>query len=102
MNPHNWKKLVFDAEPYTPERMVWNAWDEWADGSCVGYPTLWNFSNGRYSPDGEGQKILWRWVKGVIWYRITDFKEGDRKDYFLHSDWSEWVFWSIKDQIRRG
>ena len=89
-NNEEWKKLDLDAESYTAERMVWHGFKEWANGSCVGYPTLWGFSNGRYSPNGEGQKILWKWSKKAVSYKITNFKQGDRKDYFLDSTWEEW------------
>tara|TARA_R100001082_G_C4330594_1_gene145422 strand:+ start:451 stop:774 length:324 start_codon:yes stop_codon:yes gene_type:complete len=94
---YHWKKLTFDCTSYTPERMIEIAFDEWANGSVL-YQTLWNFSNGRYSPDNEGQKIVWKSVwneneaKYVQWYKILSFEEGEQKDYFLYSDWEKIVW----------
>ena len=101
MNPNNWKKLVINAKSYTPERMVEIAFDDWSNGSVL-HQSLWNFSNGRYSPNGEGQKIDWRWVKGEVWYKIRPFKEGEQKDYFLNDTWTEWVYWTVEEQVKLG
>lgn len=85
-----WKKLEFDCTRYTPERIIEIAFDEWGNGSVL-YQTLWNFSNGRYSPNNEGQKIVWKavWNENEfdIWYKILPFEEGEQKDYFSCSDW---------------
>ena len=93
-NNSNWKKLAFDCTSYTPERMIEVAFDEWCDGS-VHYQTLWNFSNGRYSPKNEGQKFVWKLERNKnqneyeVWYKILPFEVGEQTDYFLNSDW-EW------------
>ena len=86
---YDWKKLALNCKSYTPERMIEIAFDEWSNGS-VHYQTLWGFSNGRYSTNNQGQKIVWKSVwnqsknEGEVWYKILPFGQ---KDYFLHSDW---------------